>query len=443
MPQSLFKPKRRDARTGKTRESRYWWGQYRLEGDAKYTRVSLKTSDKRIAQKRLEELVTRKERLQAGILPPDAMAEAAAKPVTQHLEDFVACLDRTNRSREYTRKIRQRVTRLIRECRWERVADVTAASFIAWRNNQAAGLAPKTINDYQDAVYALLAWLKSTSQVMHNPIEGVGRMSTTTGRTFLRRALTDAEAERLVDSSGPRSAVYLLALHTGLRRGELRKLLWDDVDLHAGLIRLRAEATKAGRPDVLPLSRPCIAVLAELASDRGTAGRVFSSGMPSHHTVRADFERAGICRVDAKGRKVDFHALRMTFITNLQRAGVPQRHAMALARHTDPKLTANTYADVEAMPLAQAVGRLPDPTGRKAAQETAQENAHGPVSGCLVLTHPDPDACMQYASETLVFQGFSDVSLCQSATGADTEQQWSRGESNPRAAAVSRAPLRA
>lgn len=45
--------------------------------------------------------------------------------------------------------------------------------------------------------------------------------------------------------------------------------------------------------------------------------------MPSHHTWAKDFKEAKIERVDASGRKVDFHALRHTFATNLAKAGVP------------------------------------------------------------------------------------------------------------------------
>jgi site-specific recombinase XerD len=39
----------------------------------------------------------------------------------------------------------------------------------------------------------------------------------------------------------------------------------------------------------------------------------------------------------------DFHANRHTFISNLGRAGVPLATAQKLARHADPKLTANVY----------------------------------------------------------------------------------------------------
>ena len=57
MPHSVFKPKRRDPKSGKQKVGRYWHGQYRLDGEARYTRVSLSTTDKRVAEKRLAELV--------------------------------------------------------------------------------------------------------------------------------------------------------------------------------------------------------------------------------------------------------------------------------------------------------------------------------------------------------------------------------------------------
>lgn len=100
-------------------------------------------------------------------------------------------------------------------------------------------------------------------------------------------------------------------------------------------------------------------MLVEWRKSGDASGRVFPGSVPGHHTFRSDLEAAGIRRVDDRGRKVDFHALRVTFITNLYRAGVPQRQAMALARHTDPRLTANIYTDQDALPLAEAVAKLP------------------------------------------------------------------------------------
>ena len=44
----------------------------------------------------------------------------------------------------------------------------------------------------------------------------------------------------------------------------------------------------------------------------------------------------------------------------LQETGASLRTMMGLMRHTDPKLTMNTYADLELIDLAGAVDRLPD-----------------------------------------------------------------------------------
>ncbi|MFW5690732.1 MAG: tyrosine-type recombinase/integrase, partial [Planctomycetota bacterium] len=49
---------------------------------------------------------------------------------------------------------------------------------------------------------------------------------------------------------------------------------------------------------------------------------------------------------DDRGRVVDFHALRHTFISNLARAGVHPRNAQALARHSTIDLTMNVYTHV-------------------------------------------------------------------------------------------------
>jgi hypothetical protein len=75
--------------------------------------------------------------------------------------------------------------------------------------------------------------------------------------------------------------------------------------------------------------------------------------------VRTDFKAAAIPLVDERGYRVDFHALRMTYITRLQRAGVSPREAMELARHSDMRLTMKTYTDAAALPLAATVRRLP------------------------------------------------------------------------------------
>ena len=75
--------------------------------------------------------------------------------------------------------------------------------------------------------------------------------------------------------------------------------------------------------------------------------------------IRIDLTAADIEAEDDRGRVVDFHALRHTFISNLARAGVHPRNAQALARHSTIDLTMNVYTHVAMDDLATDVENLP------------------------------------------------------------------------------------
>ncbi len=72
--------------------------------------------------------------------------------------------------------------------------------------------------------------------------------------------------------------------------------------------------------------------------------------------------RAGTRRrhhLDAHGRRADFHALNVTFGTNLVLAGVPIRVVQELMRHSDIRLTMKVYTDASKLPLTEGVAVLP------------------------------------------------------------------------------------
>jgi hypothetical protein len=67
----------------------------------------------------------------------------------------------------------------------------------------------------------------------------------------------------------------------------------------------------------------------------------------------------GIPFCDEQGRYADFHSLRYSWATYLQRQGVNSRMAMELMRHSDRKLTDKIYTDVNLLPLGETVRNLP------------------------------------------------------------------------------------
>jgi len=447
MIRSIFKPSR--LRDGKRVRSRIYWGQYRLNPDEPITRVSLRTYDKRVAEKRLGEIVCEIEQERAGVIVPRQYRNAGSKPVLDHLADFLTDLQTRGRSSEYLRKVNSRVRKLIDDCSWNFLCEISSDSFILWRSK--AKHAPRTLNHYLDAAQVLMGWLVSTGRIPENPLVCVQKVDTRGRETFERRAFTDLEIRRLIAVSGPRATIYSFAVQTGLRFNEMRSLRWDDVTLRdsdqISVITLRAMTTKNRRADVIPLSNGAVNAIRPLLSDPpDPSAPVFSNGMPSHHTVTADLERAGIPKIDELGRRVDFHALRKTFITNLQRAGVKRRVAMALARHSDSRMTDGVYTDVEALPFAQALAQLPslDLVGEPEGVQIndAQLDAQRLFTSSHAVTRNGTAITPSFISQASENTGSCDEKTCQSVTSRDRLKKWSRGESNPRAEIVSKMPLR-
>ena len=62
---------------------------------------------------------------------------------------------------------------------------------------------------------------------------------------------------------------YRLLILTALRKTELLGLRWDEVDLDAGLLTIRADRMKAGREHVVPLSTQALALLRTLPQGAG------------------------------------------------------------------------------------------------------------------------------------------------------------------------------
>src|SRR5207248_10508863 len=88
--------------------------------------------------------------------------------------------------------------------------------------------------------------------------------------------------------------------------------------------------------------------------------------------LRIDLEAAGIPFADAEGRVADFHSLRHSYITLLQRSGVHPKLAQELARHSDIRLTMNVYTHAHLHDLAGAVEGLPSLLPRDRRSEAQQ-----------------------------------------------------------------------
>lgn len=171
----------------------------------------------------------------------------------------------------------------------------------------------------------------------------------------VRRLLDAVRGDRL-------EALYVTAVGTGLRSGELLGLAWEDIDLERGQLTVRQELVRRdgryfrdepktpGSRRTVPLSP---AVVAALRAHRErviadgfvptATGPVFvnRSGGPINgswltHHAQALYVRAGI-------RRLDFKALRATFGSRLYEAGVPDMEIARLMGHTRTHTTRRHY----------------------------------------------------------------------------------------------------
>ena len=188
---------------------RIWRCRYRLDGETKIKETSLHTSDRRVADQRLRDLVSEQEQEAAGIISPKSLRIAALKPMSEHLEDYVKDLKAQGRSVKHIANIEYKVGVIINECDWKRPGSVTADSFVTWRGDQK--LAAKTINDYLSAAASLLNWMKDKKRISVNPLDDVGTVKTAGCETRIRRAFTDDEIRRLLAIAGEYSSVYMMA----------------------------------------------------------------------------------------------------------------------------------------------------------------------------------------------------------------------------------------
>ena len=138
---------------------------------------------------------------------------------------------------------------LFNECGWRQLRDVTPDGVEKWLAAQTT-FSPKTLNEYIAHAKTFANWLERQGRIPSNPLRRVGKVPTEGRETFKRRALTLEEFLRLLTHCGSRRFPYALAVLTGLRRGELKRLLWADVHLADARpwIEVRAATTKNKRP---------------------------------------------------------------------------------------------------------------------------------------------------------------------------------------------------
>ncbi len=198
------------------------------------------------------------------------------------------------------------------------------------------------------------------------------------------RPLSEAEARTFLDAArggGDRfDALYVLAVTTGLRRGEPLGLRWDDTNLDRGTLRVGGRhvivetKTRSGRRRINLTLRTVAALKAhrkkQLEQRVGLAafyeyhGLIFSSGNGTPHNPENLVKRSFKPLLKKAGLpEIRFHDLQHTCATLLLGRGVHPKIVQELLGHATIAMTLDTYSHYLPSMGDQASGAMGDAFG--------------------------------------------------------------------------------
>ncbi|MFO0889334.1 MAG: tyrosine-type recombinase/integrase [Isosphaeraceae bacterium] len=344
----------------------YWYIRYRTP-DGKSTEHKAST-DKSVAKSMQRDLDAKLQRIKMGLLDPrEASAmEAEGRPVAEHVQNYLAHLTARGNTPESVDGVRRRLTWLLEETKISRLSQIRPSlAQSALKTLKDAHKPDRTLFHYAAAWKAFTRWLKKDRRAQEDLLADLDRPTVLEERK--RDTLTPEQSVKLVQAtrSGPvrrgmtgedRSWLYVLAMTTGFRRGELQALTPESLSLEGPIptVALPGSATKNGKPALQPLPAHLATALKDWLFGRPPAPPLFPADRNSAVMIRADLRAAGI-----PSNPYTFHSLRHSYVSRITDAGATVKDSMELARHSDPDLTFNRYSHARLESLAAVVNRLP------------------------------------------------------------------------------------
>jgi integrase len=218
-----------------------------------------------------------------------------------------------------------------------------------------------TVSRDVSLLHAIFSTAKREELVDSNPAERAERPRTPKRKwRILEREEVARVARAFTDEQA--RVVFLTLVLTGLRRSELQRLRWSDVDMLEGVLRIRESKSEEGERSIA-LSPRLQAELAEhyrRTDYKGQDELVFCH--PERGTTyRAEsFEealRAALKAADVEGHVRAFHDLRHTAITHDAASGSSAIAVMAKAGHRN-MATTRTYLHLAGTVFRDEAARL-------------------------------------------------------------------------------------
>jgi integrase len=235
--------------------------------------------------------------------------------------------------------------RLIGKCSSKQITQNAIDSFILQRGNE---IKRTTLNKDIRNLKTFINWCRENRYLNGNiklkELKEEERPVKSLNGEQIRKLLSAAESYPSVKMR------ILLALGTGLRRGDIDTLKISDLDFEKGCIATTSRKTKKNM-DSRPVSAEIMAELSKYVYALDVSQEKLFTTIFNHRIWRKVCKKAGLA--DLK-----FHDLRKTFCSMLAQNGVSTAVTQRLLEHSSPTLTNKIYTNVDPV-LRQSINQLP------------------------------------------------------------------------------------
>ncbi len=368
--------------------------------------------DKRVAEKMLKDLEASQYKNDLGHISP--FAKYLSRPITYYLEWYSLFLKEKNRSERYQKDCKRLISTTLIHFKLIATEDDTWQSKITSCKNlqDLIGIevedfdlylakmehSGRTKNTYRGAISSFLTWLVKKRMLESNPILLVTK-SDESRKRVIRRSESEPNIMKLLQSAKDRplakfkercmkgnptkdgiviretkkhleliglgrALLYKTAVLTGLRAAELQRIKVHFLESGTDQPKLFTPGTiTKNKKDAVFLLRKEFAE--ELDSwvkqtNRKPTDPLFSVPRNYLRNFKKDLLFAAIPFLDSQGRKFDFHALRKTCNVLMGMAKISPTLRQKHMRHSDIRLTLQTYDDADAYDQTIIASSLPE-----------------------------------------------------------------------------------
>ena len=230
------------------------------------------------------------------------------------------------------------------------IKDISAYDLEQYKVQRKHEVSEATVNRELTYIKSMFNKAIEWHYLKHNQLQAVRKFRESPGRL---RYLNEEEIEKLINSCADHlRPIVIMALNTGMRKGEILNLLWSDVDMKKGTLTIKK--TKNNEMRMVPINESLHNVLQSLKKGNHSQPVFVNENGKPFVEIKRSFATAL-----RKARITDFrfHDLRHTFASRLVMAGVDIRTVQELMGHKDIRMTAR-YSHLSDAHLREAVNKV-------------------------------------------------------------------------------------